>query len=323
MKREPEAPLAYIPSALLASQQFKPIHLQAFVSEPSHGASESEISDPDDGQDDKEGDGDCANAKRQRKNRFYSKEDRDAILSGNGTRFDCSLGILTQRFVELAKKSAGQIVDLKDAANQLQVAKRRIYDITNVLEGISMIEKSHKNKVKWKGSPSFCSELQAEGAPGTPGAVLLHGAHPSHTSSHSFFSLFREGSQLSDATESIKRKIFDEEQRTRQHCESIQGMRQRLAELHQRQEFSEWGFVSDNEIRGIRELRDKILLRLNAPKGSILHVPNNAGQFELFLQVPQDLKVFVTFTRFASLPNSQKFFHVLRDDAPCSYFSAA
>ncbi len=100
-------------------------------------------------------------------------------------------------------------------------------------------------------------------------------------------------------------------------------MRQRLAELHQRQEFSEWGFVSDNEIRGIWELRDKILLRLNAPKGSILHVPNSAGQFELFLSVPPDLKVFVTFTRFASSPNSQNFFHVFPEDAPCSHFVAA
>lgn len=266
-KKEPEAPLAIIPSALLACQQFRPILLPPTAFEPAHAASDSDISDADDGQDFEDVDGDDAHGKRQRKDRFDPKEDRDAMLIGNGTRFDCSLGILTRRFVELAKKSAGQIVDLKDAAHQLKVAKRRIYDITNVLEGISMIEKSHKNKVKWKGSPSFVADLQAEGTPGTP------------------------GSQSSETTENIKRKILDEEQRTRQHCESIQGMRQRLAELQQRQEFHEWGFVSDNEIRGIRELKDKILLRLNAPKGSVLHVPNSTGQFELFLSVPPDLKL--------------------------------
>ena len=82
---------------------------------------------------------------------------------------------------------------------------------------------------------------------------------------------------------------MDEEQKMRLYSESIQAMRQRLAELQQRPDFSEWGFVSDNEIRGIRELKDKILLRLNAPKGSILHVPNNS--FELYLSVPPDLKV--------------------------------
>ena len=30
--------------------------------------------------------------------------------------------------------------------------KRRIYDITNVLEGIGLIEKRNKNCIKWKGA---------------------------------------------------------------------------------------------------------------------------------------------------------------------------
>jgi len=41
-------------------------------------------------------------------------------------------------------------VDLNDAAIKLNVQKRRIYDITNVLEGIGLIEKTIKNKIKWK-----------------------------------------------------------------------------------------------------------------------------------------------------------------------------
>ena len=32
-----------------------------------------------------------------------------------------------------------------------QVQKRRIYDITNVLEGIGLIEKKLKNNIQWKG----------------------------------------------------------------------------------------------------------------------------------------------------------------------------
>ena len=37
------------------------------------------------------------------------------------------------------------------AAEQLAVKKRRIYDITNVLEGIGLIEKKSKNNIQWKG----------------------------------------------------------------------------------------------------------------------------------------------------------------------------
>ena len=34
--------------------------------------------------------------------------------------------------------------------SSLQVQKRRIYDITNVLEGINLIEKKSKNNIQWK-----------------------------------------------------------------------------------------------------------------------------------------------------------------------------
>lgn len=33
-----------------------------------------------------------------------------------------------------------------------QVQKRRIYDITNVLEGVGLIEKKSKNNIRWKGA---------------------------------------------------------------------------------------------------------------------------------------------------------------------------
>ena len=43
-----------------------------------------------------------------------------------------------------------QIIDLNKAAEILDVQKRRIYDITNVLEGISLIQKKSKNNIQWK-----------------------------------------------------------------------------------------------------------------------------------------------------------------------------
>jgi sugar-specific transcriptional regulator TrmB len=42
------------------------------------------------------------------------------------------------------------VLDLNIAASKLEVQKRRIYDITNVLEGIGLIEKKSKNNVQWR-----------------------------------------------------------------------------------------------------------------------------------------------------------------------------
>ena len=55
------------------------------------------------------------------------------------------------RFVTLLQEAEHGILDLKVAADALNVKqKRRIYDITNVLEGIGLIEKKNKNCIQWK-----------------------------------------------------------------------------------------------------------------------------------------------------------------------------
>eukprot|EP00201_Polytomella_parva_P020525 CAMPEP_0175044108 /NCGR_PEP_ID=MMETSP0052_2-20121109/3604_1 /TAXON_ID=51329 ORGANISM="Polytomella parva, Strain SAG 63-3" /NCGR_SAMPLE_ID=MMETSP0052_2 /ASSEMBLY_ACC=CAM_ASM_000194 /LENGTH=126 /DNA_ID=CAMNT_0016307331 /DNA_START=104 /DNA_END=480 /DNA_ORIENTATION=- len=63
-------------------------------------------------------------------------------LSGpTGGRWDSSLSLLTSRFLELLKEAPDGIIDLNIAAERLKVQKRRIYDITNVLEGVKLLEK--------------------------------------------------------------------------------------------------------------------------------------------------------------------------------------
>ena len=56
--------------------------------------------------------------------------------------------MLTTKFLELLKESNDGTVDLNMAVKILDVQKRRIYDITNVLEGIGYIKKFQKNKIK-------------------------------------------------------------------------------------------------------------------------------------------------------------------------------
>ena len=67
------------------------------------------------------------------------------------TRNENSLGVLTNNFVKLIKESPELTLDLNDAVKELNVQKRRIYDITNVLEGIGYIKKVSINKIKWLG----------------------------------------------------------------------------------------------------------------------------------------------------------------------------
>lgn len=65
-------------------------------------------------------------------------------------RYDTSLSLLTKKFINLVECSDDGVVDLNMASEKLEVQKRRIYDITNVLEGIGILEKKSKNNIQWK-----------------------------------------------------------------------------------------------------------------------------------------------------------------------------
>ncbi|CAG9462258.1 unnamed protein product [Pedinophyceae sp. YPF-701] len=75
---------------------------------------------------------------------------RGAATGGNG-RIDNSLGQLTKKFLDLVNATDDGVLELNKAAEALGVQKRRIYDITNVLEGIGLIEKVSKNNIQFKG----------------------------------------------------------------------------------------------------------------------------------------------------------------------------
>ena len=64
---------------------------------------------------------------------------------------DVSLTKLAQRFIGYMKSKPDLTVDLNDAALALSTPKRRIYDITNVLEGTGFLCKVSKSVVRWKG----------------------------------------------------------------------------------------------------------------------------------------------------------------------------
>jgi hypothetical protein len=66
--------------------------------------------------------------------------------------FNSALGFLARKFIHVLFASPTCSVDMNAAALQLEVPKRRIYDVTNVLEGVGLIEKRSKNTVAWKGS---------------------------------------------------------------------------------------------------------------------------------------------------------------------------
>lgn len=153
-------------------------------------------------------------------------------------RYDSSLGLLTKKFINLIKHAEDGILDLNKAAETLEVQKRRIYDITNVLEGIGLIEKKLKNRIQWKG-------LEVS----KPGEV-----------DENYSSLQAELEKLS-----IQESTLDEQ---------IREMQERLRELSEDENNQKWLFVTEEDIKGLPCFQNETLIAIKAPHGTTLEVPD-------------------------------------------------
>ena len=87
------------------------------------------------------------NLKNSSEKAFIDEENNDK------KKDDCyqesSLGQLTKNFLNYIKTKGNKSINIKDLVNELNVKKRRIYDITNVLQGMGYLQKSGKNEIIW------------------------------------------------------------------------------------------------------------------------------------------------------------------------------
>ncbi|KAM4568231.1 transcription factor E2F3-like [Fundulus diaphanus] len=154
------------------------------------------------------------------------------------TRYDTSLGLLTKKFVDLLAQSSDGVLDLNLAAETLQVQKRRLYDITNVLEGIHLIKKKSKNNIQWMG----CSLLEVEGAL----------------------------SQRQSLTAEVS-ALGEEEQRLEQLIQRCSQDIRHMTELPGNQKYA---YITYQDIKQLASLRDQTVIVVKAPTDTKLEVPD-------------------------------------------------
>ena len=97
--------------------------------------------------------------------------------AGTGMVQDTSLvTIATQFLAALAEDDKPGGIDLQAVATSLGVSKRRLYDITSVLEGIGFIEKRSRNLIVWRcvgrGRARTCARAGLLPSPAPRAAVL-------------------------------------------------------------------------------------------------------------------------------------------------------
>ncbi|PON65403.1 E2F Family [Parasponia andersonii] len=180
----------------------------------------------------------CSKARPQTPVSIVGSPSGPNLTPAGPCRYDSSLGLLTKKFINLIKHAEDGILDLNKAADTLEVQKRRIYDITNVLEGIGLIEKKLKNRIQWKG---------------------LDVSRPGDADEN-YASLQAEVENLS-----IEEHRVDEQ---------IREMQERLRDLSEDENNQKWLFVTEDDIKGLPCFQNETLIAIKAPHGTTLEVPD-------------------------------------------------
>lgn len=167
------------------------------------------------------------------------------------TRYDTSLGLLTKKFIQLLSQSPDGVLDLNKAAEVLKVQKRRIYDITNVLEGIHLIKKKSKNNVQWMG----CS-------------------------------LSEDGGMLAQC-QGLSKEVTELSQEEKKLDELIQSCTLDLKLLTEDSENQRLAYATYQDIRKISGLKDQTVIVVKAPPETRLEVPDPIESLQIHLASTQ------------------------------------
>ncbi|XP_061207701.1 transcription factor E2F6 isoform X2 [Neopsephotus bourkii] len=150
-------------------------------------------------------------------------------------RFDASLVYLTRKFMDLIKAAPDGVLDLNEVATTLGVRKRRVYDITNVLDGIHLIQKRSKNLIQ-----------------GSSLEQLVGKAPEPQTLKDELYDLSAMEEALDDLIKNCAHQLF---------------------ELTDDKENAKLAYVTYQDIRSIQTFQEQIVIAIRAPEETKLEIP--------------------------------------------------
>ena len=170
-------------------------------------------------------------------------QDEESDLKREDSVQENSLGKLTKDFINYIKTEGRKSININDLVNKLGVKKRRIYDITNVLQGIEYLQKSGKNEIIWTKTISNKSKAKKK-----PSLITKNNNNKQKLNKEE---LEKEKKELDDDIEKFKAEFNS---------------------IAKKGEFEEYGYITLDDIKKLSINKKVDLVVIKATKGTVMNV---------------------------------------------------
>ena len=171
-------------------------------------------------------------------------QDEESDLKREDSVQENSLGKLTKDFINYIKTEGRKSININDLVNKLGVKKRRIYDITNVLQGIEYLQKSGKNEIIW--TKTISNKSKAKKKPS-----LIKKKNNNNKQKLNKEELEKEKKELDDDIEKFKAEFNS---------------------IAKKGEFEEYGYITLDDIKNLSIIKKVDLVVIKATKGTVMNV---------------------------------------------------
>jgi len=179
-----------------------------------------------------------------------------------GIKQENSLGQLTKNFLQYIKKKGRVNININDLVKDLKVKKRRIYDITNVLQGIGYIEKNGKNEIVWKKN---ISNQKIDNTNDSPEEYKSN----YDNLKNEMQKLKKEDAEFED----ILNKFKDE-----------------FNILSRKQDFSKYGYITFNDISNLSKNEELDFIIIKATKGTVINVIDDEESKKAYSKIKMQME---------------------------------
>lgn len=206
--------------------------------------------------------------KRLTKDKLESQSSKSGDFEGDednieDNKQENSLGQLTRNFLQYIKKKGRVNININDLVKDLNVKKRRIYDITNVLQGIGYIEKNGKNEIIW--TKSYNNQTNISNMDSVPENYLSN-------------------------YNNLKQKLEELKKEDKEIEDELNKYREEFNDISKKKDFPKYGYITFDDMTNLSK-NDKLdFMIIKATKGTVINVIDDEESKKAYTKIETQMK---------------------------------